>query len=259
VNPHFMPVKYPKREPRNILVRVAYFFFLTVGAAALVYVGYFVADQHIYQAVQAAKFERAHRAGAPVGAPALTTSSGSSGSALPDSDALHWPGLDAPSSDAANSPASNPSAVSAPPANPIVPKRVLLDESLIGELEIPRLGLKAAVVQGDSDRILRRAVGHLPSTALPGEIGNVALAGHRDTFFRPLRKIGPGDAIMLKTYDGDFEYRVESVEVVSPKNLAALKPTNSRTLTLITCFPFYYVGSAPNRFIVRALQLEHSP
>jgi sortase A len=244
-----MPARHPKREPRTILVRVAYFFFLTVGAAALVYVGYFVADQRIYQAVQATKFERTHKVVAPAGATAFTRSSGSSSSAVPDSDALHWPGLDTPSSAD-----PNPRA-----ASPIVPKRVVLDESLIGEIEIPRLGLKAAVVQGDSDRILRRAVGHLPSTALPGEIGNVALAGHRDTFFRPLRKIGPGDAIMLKTYDGYFEYRVESVEVVSPNNVAALNPTSARTLTLITCFPFYYIGSAPNRFIVRALQLEHSP
>jgi sortase A len=150
--------------------------------------------------------------------------------------------------------------ISSPGAtNPVVPKRAIVEEGIIGELEIPRLGLKVAVVQGDSNRILRRAVGHLPNTALPGEMGNVALAGHRDTFFRPLRNIGPGDAITLKTYDGDFEYRVESVEVVSPGNLGVLKPTGGRTLTLITCFPFHYIGAAPSRFIVRALQLENSP
>jgi len=197
------------RTRRSTIVRAAYYLFLTVGVVGLGYAGYIVADEHIYQEVEAAQFETVSKAIAP----------------------------EAPTAGA--------------------PKRVIIEEGLIGELEIPRLGLKLAVVQGDSERILRRAVGHLPSTAMPGDLGNVALAGHRDTFFRPLRKIEPGDAITLKTYDGGFEYRVESIEVISPGNIGVLKPTGARTLTLITCFPFHYVGAAPNRFIVRATQLEH--
>ena len=205
-------LKRPRRR-RSTIVRAAFYFFLTVGIVALGYAGYVVADEHIYQEVEAAKFESTTKAIAPVG----------------------------PTEPAAR-----------------VPKRVIGADGLIGELEIPRLAMKVAIVEGDSEKILRRAVGHLPSSAMPGDMGNVALAGHRDTFFRPLRKIGPGDAITLKTYDGDFEYRVESVEVVAPSNVEVLRPTGSRTLTLITCFPFNYVGSAPNRFIVRATQLDHS-
>jgi sortase A len=130
---------------------------------------------------------------------------------------------------------------------------------VIGEMQVPRLGLKVIVVQGDSPKILRRAVGHIHETALPGEPGNVALTGHRDTFFRPLRNIQPGDAILVKTLDGEFQYRVESTEVVPPTDISVLQPSSEPTLTLITCFPFYYVGAAPNRFIVHARQIEPLP
>ena len=131
---------------------------------------------------------------------------------------------------------------------------VALDDGSIGELEIARLGLAAMVVQGDSPAVLRRAVGHLADTALPGEAGNVVLAGHRDTFFRPLKGIRAGDLITLKTRDGDFEYLVESTSVVAPTDVQVLQPTSGRTLTLVTCYPFFYLGSAPDRFIVRARQ-----
>lgn len=136
--------------------------------------------------------------------------------------------------------------------------RNVIQGDVIGEMEIPRLGLKTIVVQGDSPKILRRAVGHIAETALPGNPGNVSLAGHRDGFFRPLRNIQLGDAITLKTLDGNFQYQVESTAVVPPNDMQVLQPTSERTLTLVTCFPFYYVGSAPNRFIVRARQVELS-
>jgi sortase A len=132
------------------------------------------------------------------------------------------------------------------------PASALVEGGSIGEIQIPRLGLSATVVQGESPAILQRAVGHLADTALPGEAGNVVLAGHRDTFFRPLKHVRAGDAITLKTRDGDFEYRVESTAVVAPSHVDVLQPTGGRTLTLITCFPFSYLGSAPDRFIVRA-------
>jgi len=138
------------------------------------------------------------------------------------------------------------------------PRVVALGE-VIGEMQIPRLGLKVVFVQGDSLRILRRAVGHISETPLPGEPGNVVLTGHRDSFFRPLRNIQSGDAIALKTSDGDFQYQVESTSVVSPDDMQVLQPSREPTLTLITCFPFYYVGPAPKRFVIRARQMEASP
>ena len=132
----------------------------------------------------------------------------------------------------------------------------LIDGRAIGQIEIPRLGLRAMVVQGDSAASLQRGVWHVADTALPGEPGNVVLAGHRDTFFRPLKRIRAGDAITLKTRDGDFAYLVESTTIVTPTDVRALQPTEGPTLTLITCFPFSYLGPAPDRFIVRARGTE---
>ena len=105
-------------------------------------------------------------------------------------------------------------------------------------IEVPRLGLKAIVVQGDSAKLLRRAVGHLSETALPGEAGNVALAGHRDGLFRPLRDVRPGDSITLRTPAREFQYQVEWTAVVPPTVVRVLQPTSQQTLTLFTCFPF---------------------
>jgi sortase A len=110
------------------------------------------------------------------------------------------------------------------------------------------------IVQGESAPILRHGAGHLADTALPGEVGNVVLAAHRDTFFRPLSGVRAGDSIAVKTWDGEFKYVVESTSVVPPSAVEVLEPTGGRTLTLITCFPFSYIGAAPNRFIVRARQ-----
>ena len=143
--------------------------------------------------------------------------------------------------------------------SPSQQSHLVIEGNAIGEMEVPRLGMKAIFVQGDSAKILRHAVGHISDTALPGEPGNVVLAGHRDSFFRPLRNIRQGDAITLKTPDGDFQYQVESTAVVPPTDVQVLQPSRDRTLTLITCFPFYYVGGAPKRFIVRARQIERAP
>lgn len=135
------------------------------------------------------------------------------------------------------------------------PPPPLVEGGVIGEIQVPRLQLKAIVVQGDSHTILRRAVGHIPETALPGTLGNVVLAGHRDTFFRPLRNIRLGDAITLKTSEGAFQYLVESTEVVPASAVEVLNATTGRTLTLITCYPFDYIGPAPNRYVVRAREI----
>jgi sortase A len=132
----------------------------------------------------------------------------------------------------------------------------LLEGDAIGEIDIPRLGVSVMVVEGDSEEILQRAVGHVAGTALPAEMGNVVLAGHRDTFFRPLKRVRVGDAITLKTRQRAFDYLVESTAVVPPTDLRVLESTGGRTLTLITCFPFSYIGSAPDRFIVRAREVK---
>ena len=106
--------------------------------------------------------------------------------------------------------------------------------------------------EGVDTRTLRGAVGHVPGSALPGQPGNAAFAAHRDTFFRPLAGIRRNDIIKFSTADAEFEYVVRELKVVKPTELTVLDPTPSATLTLITCFPFDYVGPAPNRFIVKA-------
>ncbi len=128
-------------------------------------------------------------------------------------------------------------------------------DGLVGRIEIPRLLFSAAVVEGVDTTTLRRAVGHIPGTALPGEAGNVGLAGHRDTFFRPLKDLRVRDEIQFSTLKGNFTYQVESLRVVEPDNVAVLASSDENVLTLVTCYPFYYVGPAPKRWIVRARQV----
>lgn len=195
------------RKSRTTFLRAAYYFFLTSGVVALLYVGYVFVDAYHYQAREQTAFE------------------------LPQ--------------------VKNVSQREGP--------RLIAEGGVIGELAVPRLGLKVIVAQGDSPRILQRSVGHIRETALPGESGNVALTGHRDTFFRTLRNIRSGDAITFKTAAGDFRYQVESTTVVPPSDVSVLQPSSEPTITLITCFPFYYVGAAPNRFIVRARQVSVLP
>ena len=131
--------------------------------------------------------------------------------------------------------------------------------SVLGQLEIPRIGLSVMVIEGDSASILRRAAGHIEGTALPGGPGNVSIAAHRDTFFHALRDIRNRDAIILNTLRGSYQYEVESVEIVGPDNIGVLADSPNPTLTLVTCYPFYYVGPAPKRFIVRARQIYGPP
>jgi sortase A len=138
-------------------------------------------------------------------------------------------------------------------------ERVTSDRGLIGRIDIPRLGVSAIVRAGVDNRTLRRAVGHVPETALPGEDGNMALAGHRDSFFRPLKRAVEGDVIHLRTPDGDYTYVVRDTRIVGPAEMSVLAPTPEPTLTLITCYPFHYVGDAPDRFIVRAERVDTAP
>lgn len=124
---------------------------------------------------------------------------------------------------------------------------------VVGRLEIPRLSLSTVVFEGADEDVLERGAGHLPGSALPGGRGNTVLAAHRDTFFRPLRDIRVGDTVRVHTPRNDSVYIVESARVVEPEEVDVLKPTAKPALTLITCYPFRYIGPAPERFVVRAL------
>jgi sortase A len=128
--------------------------------------------------------------------------------------------------------------------------------SLVGRIEIPRLKLSAVIFEGTDDVTLDRGVGHLAGTATPGESGNLVLAGHRDTFFRPLKKIREGDEIDVTGPEGVSRYKVEFTQIVGPKATEVLRSTGGATLTLITCYPFRYIGNAPDRFIVRGQKVD---
>jgi sortase A len=127
--------------------------------------------------------------------------------------------------------------------------------SPVGRIEIPRLGVSAVIRAGSDAKTLQLAVGHIPGTALPGEIGNIGLAGHRDTFFRRLRDIRPSDEIRIVTAGGTFVFSVAKTQIVMPQDTWVLDPTTTSTLTLVTCYPFTYIGSAPQRFIVHAVEM----
>jgi sortase A len=122
-------------------------------------------------------------------------------------------------------------------------------------LRIPKLRLEVAVLPGTDEQTLDRGVGHIDDTALPGDEGNFAVAGHRDGFFRGLKDILPGDTIEIETLTGRDTYRVERTWIVEPTDVSVLDPTPAPSLTLVTCYPFYFVGSAPQRFIVRAVRV----
>jgi sortase A len=130
---------------------------------------------------------------------------------------------------------------------------VIRQGSLVGMLDVPRLRLSTPVIQGDDTGILKRAVGHLPDTPMPWERGNSAVAGHRDGLFRPLKNVKIGDEIRFRTTRREFRYRVTRTAIVKPDDLSVLAPqAGPATLTLITCYPFSYVGTAPERFVVHA-------
>lgn len=132
-------------------------------------------------------------------------------------------------------------------------------EEPVARIAIPRLAVSAMVLDGVGDETLRRAVGRVPGTATPGATGNVVLAAHRDTFFRPLRDIRRNDEIRVETVTGGvYRYVVESTRVVEPDEVSVLRPTSEPTLTLLTCYPFEFVGPAPQRFVVTARQVRRS-
>lgn len=126
----------------------------------------------------------------------------------------------------------------------------------LGRLEIPRLGLSVVVLHGVESETLQVAAGHVPGTPLPGSPGNTAIAGHRDTFFRGLKDIRTDDLILFRTSERTYEYSVEATEIVDPLDTRVIESRARPELTLITCYPFYFVGSAPDRFVVKARPLS---
>jgi sortase A len=200
------------RQPLQRILRWTQYALFAGAAAMLLYCGFVLTDTWIFQTRERHHLERL----------------------LAERHAANGGGQPAASTASANNPA--PAVV----------------DGLIGRIEIARLGVSAMVMEGTEKITLRRAVGHIAGTALPGRPGNVGLAAHRDTFFRPLRGIRQGDFITLTTVRGDFRYRVVSTRVVPPSEIAVLNPSENEVLTLVTCYPFYFVGPAPSRFIVRA-------
>lgn len=171
-------------------------------------------------------------------------------------DETHWLFAGREKTESTSAPQPAPSLTAPPQESPMQPPA---PDAVIGRLEIPRLKLAVMVREGAGESTLRRAVGHIPGTALPGNIGNVGLAGHRDTFFRSLRNIRKDDTIELETTEGTYRYIVNSTRIVTPRDVSVLKASGGDTLTLVTCYPFYYVGSAPKRFIVHATQVGAIP
>ena len=208
------------------LLRWSPYFFFIIGILALGYVAVTLLDAMLFQVREAHSFEQAVLEGRKGAGP-------SGGSQAP-----------------------GPSLLSVLPGRPdhaaTGGRETLRRSSAWGRIKISSIGLSSMILEGVDQQTLRRAVGHIPGTALPGEPGNVALAGHRDTFFRALRNIHKDDEISLETLDGAFRYRVDLIQVVAPENIEVLNGSRDSILTLVTCYPFAFVGPAPQRFIVRA-------
>jgi sortase A len=195
-----------------------------VGILLLGYCGFVVLDARLYETYQSRRFQQALKS--------LTPSNSGA-------ENLHPSSL--PAAEAEANPART--------ASPGIAGR---GGSALGRLEISAIGLEAMIMEGTDAKTLRRAVGHISGTPRPGQEGNVAIAGHRDTFFRALRNIRKDDEITLTTLAGSYGYRVDSIKVVEPDDVAVLDNSDAAILTLVTCYPFYFVGPAPKRFVVRA-------
>ena len=216
-------MKLDVRVPRNSLFLVLELVLMMIGVASLTWFGLMKLDEARGQAALKADFERRLEKVEPAAAPA----------ALP-----------------AFEPAPDPVARAVASGKPQAAAGAL------GRLRSERIGLDVMVAAGVDRATLDRAAGWIPGTAQLDEAGNVGLAAHRDTFFRPLRDIRKGDELELETLKGRYRYRVESLSVVEPDNVTPLEPTSEPALTLVTCFPFSYIGPAPRRFIVRATRMD---
>jgi sortase A len=206
----------------NLFLCWGRYLLFSIGILALGYVSFALLDARLYQAAQSRQFRQELNG--------LKTSAGDENRAHP-------------------SPFLLPLATRVTADIPGIAGR---EDSPLGRIEISAIGLTAMILEGTDARTLRRAVGHIRGTPLPGQLGNVAITGHRDTFFRPLRHIRKDDEITLTTLNGSYRYLVDSTQVVEPENLEVLADSDDAVLTLVTCYPFYFVGPAPRRFVVRA-------
>jgi sortase A len=132
------------------------------------------------------------------------------------------------------------------------PASAAREGDVLGRIEIPRLGMMVAILEGTTSRTLGLGVGHIEGTALPGNPGNIGIAGHRDTYFHALGKIQSGDEIRIQTATGVSRYMVDSVQIVAPDDIDVLAPSATSAITLVTCYPFHFIGAAPQRFVVHA-------
>jgi sortase A len=221
----------PRRRKRRRWLRTLFYL---AGFAAVGYYGYTLAEQYVYERYENWAFdqEMSGRRVAPKDWVMMITPLGA------------WTGYSLP-------PVRQ---MPAPPARetPLVKRDVPMG-TVLGRVDIPRLHLSAMVRQGADEETLKTAVGHVPSTQFAGEVGNFAIAAHRDTLFRALKDIRIGDTVTFQSTGGSYEYKVASTQIVKPTDVSVLRPQgNQKLLTMITCYPFYFVGSAPKRFIVTA-------
>jgi sortase A len=134
-------------------------------------------------------------------------------------------------------------------------RTAIREGDVLGRLAIPRIGLSVMILQGTSSQTLHLGVGHIDGTALPGESGHIGIAGHRDTYFRSLKGIQRNDEIQIQTESGTAKYVVDWLQITAPGDVDILSPPEESAVTLVTCYPFRYVGSAPERFVVHAHKL----
>ena len=222
---------------RSSLMLFAQRLFLGVGSVVLGYAGVTVAYAELYQRYQSWKFEH------QIGTLELTK-------AAADERAPIQARREAQARQRAAS------RLGATLNRTIAESVELSDGDVIGKLEIPQIGLSVMVLQGVKEEILRLGAGHVPGTPLPGADGNSAIAAHRDTFFRKLKRIRTGDRIQFLTVRGTAQYIVDSTEIVEPADTRVMESRGRPELTLISCYPFYFVGSAPHRFIVHAHEVS---
>ncbi len=231
------------RAPRRPIVRTLRMLFMLAGLAGVGYYGYTLADQYVYQVYANWAFDQ-----------------GISGHRVIFEDYLR---TETPLRYVLSGPPPTPTIAKAPsrttePGVPVPPRPS--EGDLLGKLEIARLNISAIVREGVEDDTLRNAVGHVPSTALAGETGNFSIAAHRDTLFRGLKDIKKDDRVTFQSDNHTFVYQVVSTQIVKPTDVSVLNAeADQKLLTMITCYPFYFVGSAPERFIVKARLLEEKP
>lgn len=233
------------------------------GALTLGWVGWGYLDARLYQQRQERLLEEALASPSLDAGAAVDTRGGAAG----ESDPVGIPAGEL----AGTAPGSSAGAVSPPRVLPGESPRLARTTATrdsgrsastrpaleaLGRVVVPRLGLEVMVADGIDAHTLRRAAGHIPGTSRLGSGGNVGIAGHRDSWFRPLKDVRAGDEVVVTTPGAVSRYRVEWAEVVVPDDTSALRPTTYPALTLVTCYPFYYVGTAPDRFVVRARLVE---